>query len=120
MPDASTPHLQGLIERLNGGDPSACSELINRSSDRLRRLTVKILRDFGRVHRWEDTDDVFQNASLRLYKALDATPLGKSAANSSTWPGIATDRKGTGLIVHRKHPPQTKPPDRSWKNHHHP
>ncbi len=33
-------------------------------------ITSKILRDFPDVHRWEQTADVYQNASLRLYKAL--------------------------------------------------
>ncbi len=74
MADASTTQLHGLIERLNAGDPFARGELINRSCDRLRRLTAKMLRDFGRVHRWEDTDDVLNSSLLRLYKALDDAP----------------------------------------------
>ena len=39
-------------------------------SDRLLRLTRRILRDFPGVARWEQTDDVFQNAAMRLYQAL--------------------------------------------------
>jgi RNA polymerase sigma factor (sigma-70 family) len=74
MADGSTTVLQGLIDRLTAGDPLARSELINRSCDRLRRLTRKMLQDFPRVGRWEDTDDVLNNALLRLYKALDAAP----------------------------------------------
>jgi len=65
--------LQTLVDRLNAGDPMARNELISRSCDRLRRLTAKMLRDFGGVHRWEDTDDVLQNALLRLLKELDKT-----------------------------------------------
>jgi RNA polymerase sigma-70 factor (ECF subfamily) len=30
-----------------------------------------MLRDFPEVHRWEQTDDVWQNASLRLWRALE-------------------------------------------------
>jgi RNA polymerase sigma-70 factor (ECF subfamily) len=71
MADASTTQLQNLIDHLNAGDPLARKELINRSCDRLRRLTGRMLRDFGRVRRWEDTDDVLNNALLRLYKTLD-------------------------------------------------
>jgi RNA polymerase sigma factor (sigma-70 family) len=33
-----------------------------------------MFRDFRRVHRWEDTDDVLNNALMRLYKALEAAP----------------------------------------------
>ena len=29
-----------------------------------------MLRGFSRVHRWEQTDDVMQNAALRLYRTL--------------------------------------------------
>lgn len=74
MADASTTTLQGLVDRLNAGDPLAHSELINRSCDQLRRLTGKMLRDFGSVRRWEELDDVLNNAVFRLIKALEAAP----------------------------------------------
>jgi RNA polymerase sigma factor (sigma-70 family) len=72
MPEASTTQLQGLIERLSAGAPSARDELIAHAGDRLRRLAHKMLQDFPRVKRWEDTDDVLQNAALRLMQALEA------------------------------------------------
>jgi len=74
MADASTTTLQGLIERLQAGDPQARSELINRSCDRLRRLTHKMIRDFTRLERWEEPDDILNSAALRLMKALKAAP----------------------------------------------
>jgi RNA polymerase sigma-70 factor (ECF subfamily) len=33
-------------------------------------LTRKMLKGYARVKRWEQTDDVFQNATMRLYRAL--------------------------------------------------
>ena len=41
-----------------------------RACARLRQLTCAMLKDYPRLKRWEETDDVFQNASLRLYRAL--------------------------------------------------
>ena len=72
MSDAAehSERLQQCIERLNAGDEFARGELLNLACERLTRLTRSILRDFPGVARWEQTDDVFQNASLRLFQAL--------------------------------------------------
>jgi RNA polymerase sigma-70 factor (ECF subfamily) len=70
MAEHSTSQLQGWIEVMNAGDASARAQLIEHTCDRLRRLARKMLHDFPRVRRWEDTDDVLQNALLRLLRAL--------------------------------------------------
>src|SRR5438552_4525152 len=75
MAEGSTTQLQVCINRLNAGDPAARDQLIERACERLRRLTQKMLRDYGRVRRWEDTDDVLQNAVVRLLRALQAVPV---------------------------------------------
>ena len=72
MADASTSRLQPLLARANAGDAAARAELIEYSCQRLRRLAHAMLHDFPRVRRWEDTDDVLQNALLRLLRALQA------------------------------------------------
>ena len=64
-------HIQALIARLQQGDDSARAELINTACDRLMNLTRKIKRSFGRVQRWEQTEDVFQRATMRLYQSLE-------------------------------------------------
>lgn len=72
-----TAEIQGWIDRLRAGDEAARSELINSACERLTRLTRKMLRSYGRVHRWEQTDDVMQNAMMRLYRALgEVKPAG--------------------------------------------
>ena len=63
--------VEGWLAALKRGEAEARDRLIAVVSDRLFRLTRKMLRDFPRVHRWEETDDVFVNAMMRLYKALD-------------------------------------------------
>jgi RNA polymerase sigma factor (sigma-70 family) len=67
---ADEGQLQGLIDRLQTGDPAARDELLGRTCERLRRLTRKMLKDYGRLRRWEETDDVLQNALVRLWGAL--------------------------------------------------
>jgi RNA polymerase sigma factor (sigma-70 family) len=62
--------------RLRAGDESARDELLNIAGDRLSRLAGKMLRGYPGVRRWEQTDDVFQNAAVRLCRALkDVQPV---------------------------------------------
>jgi RNA polymerase sigma-70 factor (ECF subfamily) len=62
--------IQDLILRLRTDNEAARLELLDRTTNRLVRLTRKMLRDYPSVQRWEQTDDVVQNAVLRLYRAL--------------------------------------------------
>lgn len=72
----TTLHLQQCLNRLQGGDEAARKELVNAACQRLLRLTRKMLRADGRLQRWEQTDDVFQNAILRLCRALQGVTPG--------------------------------------------
>lgn len=67
----TTEQIQGWIDCLRAGDESARGQLIQCSCERLRVLTRKMLRRYPRVRRWEETDDVLQNVTLRLHRALD-------------------------------------------------
>lgn len=73
MDDASpsTTQIQLRLDRLRAGDESARGELLEMSCQRMGRLARKMLRGFPGVRRWEQTDDVLQNAALRLCRALD-------------------------------------------------
>ena len=62
--------VNSAIARLRAGDEGAREELLRIASARLHRLASHILRSFPGVARWEQTDDVFQNASLRLLQSL--------------------------------------------------
>jgi RNA polymerase sigma factor (sigma-70 family) len=66
----STVQVQGWLDRLKEGDESARDELLRVSCDRLTQLARKMLLRFERVRRWEQTDDVLQNALMRLYRTL--------------------------------------------------
>jgi RNA polymerase sigma-70 factor (ECF subfamily) len=68
--------LQSLINRMNSGDPAAKALLLAQTYERLRRLARKMLRqDFLRLKEREDTDDVLQNAAIRLNRAMQAVTL---------------------------------------------
>ncbi len=73
MPDgsANTTRLRGCLSRVRQGDAAALNELIVLTSNRLQVLTHQMLRDYPRVHRWAQTDDVLQNALIRLCRALE-------------------------------------------------
>lgn len=60
------------LDMLREGDAAVRGELLNLTQQRLMRMTAKMKRDFRGVGRWEQTEDVFQNASMRLYQAMAA------------------------------------------------
>jgi len=64
--------LSHCLEQLAAGDLKARDRIIELCSDRLRRLAHRMLGRYPGVRRWEDTDDVFQNAAMRLHRALGA------------------------------------------------
>jgi RNA polymerase sigma factor (sigma-70 family) len=72
MPDGSpsTSGLHACLARVRAGDPEALNELIRLAGKRLEVLTHRMLRDYPRVQRWAQTDDVLQNALIRLCRAL--------------------------------------------------
>jgi RNA polymerase sigma factor (sigma-70 family) len=70
MSRGETPQILGWVERYRAGDESALNELLAHFEARLIRLTRKMLRAFPTVSRWEQTDDVYQEAAIRLRRAL--------------------------------------------------
>ena len=65
-----TEKLEDLLRRSDSGEPEAFDDLISFSIQRLTALTRKMLAGEDFVRRWQQTDDVFQNAALRLQRAL--------------------------------------------------
>ena len=77
MPTASgtDTQIQTLIDQALAGNPDAHAFLIEHAGDRLLRLTRKMFHGFPDLRRWEQTDDVFQNALIRLHRALSNTQI---------------------------------------------
>jgi RNA polymerase sigma-70 factor (ECF subfamily) len=71
MMQSRVADLTAIVARHRAGDIRARDELISIVHERLFRLTRKMLKEFPSVHRWEDTDDVFQNACLRLHRSME-------------------------------------------------
>lgn len=72
MPDSPSTHqLEAWLVRAQGGEPAAWNQLLSHAEGRLRALASRLLAGFPRVRRFEDTDDVLQNAVLRLVRAVE-------------------------------------------------
>jgi RNA polymerase sigma factor (sigma-70 family) len=59
-----------LVARLRAGDSKATGLLLAQTCNRLRACTHQMLKGFACVRRFEDTDDVLQQALIKLCKAL--------------------------------------------------
>lgn len=68
--DPVAPEIAACLDRLASGDLAARDRIIEVASERLRTLARRMLAKFPSVRRWDDTDDVFQNAAMRLHRAL--------------------------------------------------
>ena len=71
MDETEFGEIESAVARLEQGDDSAREKLIQLSYDRMTRLARKMLKQFPVVRRWEQTDDVFQQAAVRLWQALE-------------------------------------------------
>jgi len=69
--DLRTTELRDLLGRVAARDRAAGDELVQRAAGNLERLAHALMAGFPTVRRWEQTDDVVQNATLRLLRALE-------------------------------------------------
>jgi RNA polymerase sigma factor (sigma-70 family) len=67
--DSSSLNL--ILLRMRAGDKYARDDLVKRTQKRLERLASRMLRGYPGVHRWEQTQDVLQNAFVRLFRSLE-------------------------------------------------
>ncbi len=67
---SQTTGLQAWLDELRAGNEAARAEVIGRSCERLRQLAHRMLKNYPRLRRWEQTDDVLQNAMIRLHRSL--------------------------------------------------
>jgi RNA polymerase sigma-70 factor (ECF subfamily) len=94
-----TAQIQSCLDRWAQGEPAAREELLTIARDWLRRLVAVMLNDYPGVRRWEQTDDVLQNAMLRLWRALeDVKP-----ATAREFCGLATLQMRRELVDLARH-----------------
>jgi len=65
-----TTKLQHWLTLARQGDVDVRNQVVTHVCERLRLLTRKMLRGYPTVKRWSETDDVLQNAMLRLHRSL--------------------------------------------------
>jgi RNA polymerase sigma factor (sigma-70 family) len=70
MDDLHTTTLRDLIARFQAGENSALDALIRRTEERLAHFVHRMLRGFPNVRAREQTEDVLQNALIRLARSL--------------------------------------------------
>lgn len=70
------PDVGECLARLAAGDLSARDRIIDLCGDRIRHLAHRMLARFPNVRRWDDTDDVFQAAAMRLHRSLGQMAIG--------------------------------------------
>jgi RNA polymerase sigma-70 factor (ECF subfamily) len=75
MPSEAITPIQSCLDALRAGDPSARAELLRVSRERLLLMTRKMLSRYPGIRRWEESDDVLQNALFRLHHSLDKVPV---------------------------------------------
>lgn len=67
--------LEVLHPAVLAGDAAACEEAVGIVATRMRHFAHRMLRSFRSVRRWDDTDDIVQNAAIRFLRALqEVTP----------------------------------------------
>jgi RNA polymerase sigma-70 factor (ECF subfamily) len=72
-PSQPLRRLEELFPAIAAGDGAARDEVVGIVVERMRRIAHRMLRSFRHVRRWDDTDDILQNAAIRFLRALDDT-----------------------------------------------
>jgi RNA polymerase sigma factor (sigma-70 family) len=84
---------------MRASDLAAREEMLRRLGAQLERLARKMLRRYPHVQRWADTDDVLQNALLRLLRALEQVQPG----SMREFFGLAAEQMRRELLDLAKH-----------------
>ncbi len=106
-----------LVNQLRAGDPLARQRLVEHSCGRLHKLASRMLRRRPELRRWEQTDDLMQNALIRLCRALESVEVQSSehfhrlAAQQLRWETLDLSKKhlgpeGLGANHHTDHAKQ--------------
>lgn len=67
---SQTVTFENLLRAGADGIDAVYDDLLGYAGDRLHALSRRMLRSYPRLRRWEQTDDIFQTAALRLHQSL--------------------------------------------------
>lgn len=65
-----TQKLQKWLELARTGNVDIRHEIIDHVGERLRLLTRRMMKSYPKVNLWSESDDVLQNALIRLHRSL--------------------------------------------------
>ncbi|MGL4550776.1 MAG: RNA polymerase sigma factor [Gemmataceae bacterium] len=114
MSQPSPTPVQRCLDRLRAGDPKAREDLIAACQERVRGIVRALMARFPAVRRWEQSDDVLNEALMRLHHALDSVKVDGTrdllalAAQNVRWILLDLARKFTGpegFAMHHATPP---------------
>ncbi|HMO13333.1 MAG TPA: sigma-70 family RNA polymerase sigma factor [Pirellulaceae bacterium] len=74
-PGNRTEVVENWIAQMKSGNDAARASLIDSACERLLALTRSIKKSFNQVNRWEQTEDIFQRATMRLFQSLSEVEL---------------------------------------------
>lgn len=96
------PHdlISECLARLAAGDPAARDRLVDLCYERLRAIARRMLGGFPGIRRWEESDDVVQEAAMRLDRAIRQLTL---AAPRDVFAIAATQVHRVLLDMARRH-----------------
>lgn len=113
MSGETTLRIEACLNRLHAGDAAARDELLSHSLDRLQRLSRKLFADFDGLRRWVGSDDVMQDAVIRLTRALaSSTPA--SAREYFRLAALQIRRELIDLARHYRGPHGAAAHHKSW------
>lgn len=92
-----------LLARIRAGDPVAIDLIIEQTVDRLRYYAHKRIRDFPAVRRLHETDDLLQEAMMRLRRALQAVKPEHAPDSFRRFLGLATEQMRRQLLDWNRH-----------------
>ena len=73
--ESESAELDRIIQRSNQGDDEARKRILELAYQRLETLSRSMLRQFPGVRRWEQTDDIWQNAAVKLWQSLERVQI---------------------------------------------
>jgi len=65
-----TTQLHDWLQELQQGRADARNRIVEHTCERMRLLASRMLRNYPKLRRWSETDDVLQQSMIRLHRSL--------------------------------------------------
>ena len=92
MPPEHTDELDKSLIKLRAGDTSMVDVIIDHTAERLRKKAHEMLLGEDKIHRWSETGDIVQDATIRLHRALKTMEQDKLPDNPYWYYSLAAKK----------------------------